>query len=110
MLLHNVNFCIYFLLIYPLFAEGCTNESFVYIPSKLALFIEYNNSPSPPHNIPLPEVSGSSSSSPSPLPLPPASSNSVVHDLSFEQKLLHYRFRSLEDARRVDIAKRILLN
>ena len=66
--------------------------------------------PRHPHNIPLPEVSGSSSSSPSPLPLPPASSNSVVHDLSFEQKLLHYRFRSLEDARRVDIAKRILLN
>ena len=91
----------------PLFAEGCTNGSFVYIPSKLALFIEDNNSPSPPHNIPLPEVSGSSSSSPSPLPLPPASSNSVVPDLSFEQKLLHYRFRSLEDARRLDIAKRI---
>ena len=70
----------------PLFVEGSINESFVYLPSKLALFIEENNSPSPPYNIPLPEVNSSSSPSPSPSPLPP-SSTSPLPPLSFEQEL-----------------------
>ena len=87
--------------------EDSINESFVYLPSKLALFIEENNSPSPPYNIPLPEVN--SSSSPSPSPLPP-SSTSPLPPLYFEQELWHNRVRSLEDARRLDIAKRILLD
>jgi len=53
-------------------------------------------------------VNSSSSPSPSPSPLPPYST-SPLPPLSFEQELWHNRFRSLEDARRLDIAKRILL-
>ena len=86
----------------PLFVEGSINESFVYLPSKLALFIEENNSPSPPYNIPFPEVNSFSSSSlspsplpsPSPSPLPPSStsplppsSTSPLPPLYFEQEL-----------------------
>ena len=85
----------------PLFAEGYIDEGFVYLPSKVTLFMEGNNSPSPPSNSPMPMSSGSSSNSASPLP--------STTRLTFEQELWINRFRSLEDARRLDIAKRILL-
>ena len=88
----------------PLFAEGYINEGFVYLPSKFTLFMEGDNSPSPPSNSPMPVGSSSSSSSNSPSPLPSTPA------LTFEQELWRNRFRSLEDARRLDIAKRILLN
>ena len=86
----------------PLFAEGYINEGFVYLPSKFTLFMEGNNSPSPPSNSPMPGGSSSSSNPASPQPSTPGS--------TFEQELWRNRFRSLEDARRLDIAKRILLN
>lgn len=86
----------------PLFAEGYIDEGFVYLPSKFTLFMEGNNSPSPPSNSPMPMSSGSSSNSASPLP--------STTRLTFEQELWINRFRSLEDARRLDIAKRILLH
>lgn len=86
----------------PLFAEGYIDEGFVYLPSKFTLFMEGNNSPSPPSNSPMPMSSGSSSNSASPL-------HSTTR-LTFEQELWINRFRSLEDARRLDIAKRILLH
>ena len=88
----------------PLFAEGYIDEGFVYLPSKFTLFMEGNNSPSPPSNSPMPMSSGSSSSSNSASPLPSTTR------LTFEQELWINRFRSLEDARRLDIAKRILLH
>ena len=44
----------------PLFAEGYIDEGFVYLPSKFTLFMEGNNSPSPPSNSPMPMSSGSS--------------------------------------------------
>ena len=86
----------------PLFAEGYINEGFVYLPSKFTLFMEGNNSPSPPSNSPMPGGSSSYSNPASPQPSTPGS--------TFEQELWRNRFRSLEDARRLDIAKRILLN
>jgi hypothetical protein len=52
----------------------------------------------------MPMSSGSSSSSNSASPLPSTTR------LTFEQELWINRFRSLEDARRLDIAKRILLH
>ena len=69
---------------FPLFVEGNINESFVYLPSKLALLIEGKNSPSPPTSFPLPEFNNSpscSSSSNSPIPQPSSPA------LSFEQEL-----------------------
>jgi hypothetical protein len=86
----------------PMLAECGMNETF-YSPGRLALFSEGNKSPSPPSNYPLPGFNSSSSSSRSVSPTPAPS-------LSFEQQLWLNRFRSLEDARRLDIAKRILLN
>ena len=88
----------------PLFAEGYIDEGFVYLPSKFTLFMEGNISPSPPSNSPMPMSSGSSASSNSASPLPSTTR------LTFEQELWINRFRSLEDARRLDIAKRILLH
>ena len=93
---------------FPLFVEGNMNEGFVYLPSNLALFIEGNNNPSPPTSSPptsspFPGFNNSSSPSPSPSPIPNPFTS------SFEQELWENRSRSLEDARRLDIAKRILL-
>ena len=63
----------------PLFAEGYINEGFVYLPSKFTLFMEGNNSPSPPSNSPMPGGSSSSSNPASPQPSTPGS--------TFEQEL-----------------------
>ena len=88
----------------PMSVQGGINDHLVHLPSKLALFMEGNKSPSPPTNSPIPgfDKSPSTSRSVSPKPGTP--------DMSFEQELWHFRFRSLEDARRLDIAKRILLH
>jgi hypothetical protein len=69
----------------PVLVECGVSENFVFSPSRLSLFMEGNDSPSPPSNFPLPEDSSSSatSSSASPEPQPQSSSSAS----SFEQEL-----------------------
>ena len=88
-------------------AECGMNETF-YSPGRLALFTEEKNSPSPPSNNPLPGINNSSSSAASSASNSPLAQPSSPA-LTFEQKLWRDRLRSLEDARRLDIAKRIFI-
>ena len=94
---------VYFLFAFLPLADTGLKECFVYLPSKIALFADNNSTSStPPSNSPLPEwtqFGPSPSQSPTPPPQP----------WTFEQILWMQRYRSLEDAKRLDIAKRILL-
>ena len=88
----------------PLLAEIGLNECSVYLPGKIALVMGNNpSSTPPPSNSPLPEWTHSGHYwSPSP-PLPP-------QPWTFEQTLWINRYASLDDAKRLDTAKRILLH
>lgn len=84
----------------PIICEGNPDGCFISLPNKLAFFMEGSNSPSPPSNSPLSGFGPGSTPSP---PITPALP-------TLEQTLWARRCHSLQDAKALDTAKRILLN